>query len=343
MKAEKKIIDHLNKCYSMARLTWNGRDYMLVAAEKQDACHLYTLDGEKVDTIWEKPGGVMTMQQIPGSNGEFLATQKFYSPNDSKEAYVAKVSPTDAGWKVEKLVDIPFVHRFGIIETPHTNYLFACALKSDHEFKNDWNHPGAVYVADLDADEIELVPVKTGLLKNHGFSLYEGRPLVAAENGTFLFTPPAEKGGDWTVETISTVPSSDSVLIDLDGDGKPELGTITPFHGNGVTIWHLDEHGNYIPAWKLDLPERDTEMVHGTWAGMLAGKPVWTVGWRKGTRSTIVIRWDQEAGTYTYDTIDTDCGAANLTHFVNENGDDVIMATNREIDEIAMYTITDKE
>ena len=36
--------------------------------------------------------------------------------------------------------------------------------------------------------------------------------------------------------------------------------------------------------------------------------------------------------------IDEDVGAANVLHFVNTAGQDVIVAANRETDQIAMYT-----
>ena len=143
------------------------------------------------------------------------------------------------------------------------------------------------------------------------------------------------------VTQISSVPSSDSVLIDFDNDGQLELGCISPFHGASLTIYHLDEHGNYIPQWKYDRPESETEMIHATWACEMLGKNTWIVGWRKGTKNTIAITWDEEAGTYKTEMIDQNTGCANALHFVNKDGKDVIVGTNREIDEVALYTITE--
>ena len=70
-------------------------------------------------------------------------------------------------------------------------------------------------------------------------------------------------------------------------------------------------------------------------------RDAWIVGWRKGTKDTIAITWDEEAGTYRTEYIDRDTGCANALHFVNKEGKDVIVATNREIDEVALYTITE--
>lgn len=351
MKVEKKVISNLNKCYSMSRLNYKGQNCFLVGAEKQDPCYLFAEDGTQLETVWQQPGGVMTMVPVPNGDGAFLATHKFYSPNDGAAAKIVIAEPDVDGWQVRTLVDAPFVHRFGILNRNGVNYLIVCCLKSGHEYKNDWRAYGACYGAVLPEDlssfhenhQLKLTPIKLGMLKNHGYSVWKHdgyeTAIVACEQGVFAFTPPAAVGEPWEVEQLLSVPSSDAVLLDFDGDGKLELGSIAPFHGNSVVIYHLDEHGNYVPQWKLPLPEADTEMVHATWTCDLLGKPSWIVGWRKGTKDTVAISWGQ--GDYVVDYIDRNTGCANAMHFVNSQGQDVIVATNREIDEVAMYTITE--
>ncbi len=353
MKVEKKVISNLNKCYSMSELTYNGSHCFLVAAEKHDPCYLFSEDGTKLDTVWTEPGGVMTMAQVPGTNGQFLATHQFYSPNDSKDARIVIATPKEDGWEIRTLCSAPFVHRFGILSRAGHYYLIVCCLKTGHEHKDDWRFKGACYGAELPSDlssfnekhQLHLSLIKDDMLKNHGYSLTRhgghDAALIGCEEGTFLFDPPAVPGADWEVTQVCSVPSSDSVLIDLDGDGRPELGCISPFHGDSLTIYHLDEHGSYVPQWKYSRPESETEMLHATCACEILGQPTWIVGWRKGTRNTILITWDAAAGTYRTEYLDQNTGCANLLHFVNKDGKDVVAATNREIDEVALYTITE--
>ena len=138
MKYQKKLISDLNLCYSLAELTYKGQHCFLVAAEKHDPCYLFDEAGTKIAEPWAGPGGVMTMQQVPEHDGQFLATHEFYSPNDSKEAKIILAYPEDGEWKVRTLAELPFVHRFDIISRNGVNYVIACTLKSGHEYKEDW-------------------------------------------------------------------------------------------------------------------------------------------------------------------------------------------------------------
>lgn len=76
MKVEKKVIGNLAKCYSIAPLHYQGMDYFLVAAEKVGRCILFDLDGNEVDTVWTEPGGAMSIVQVPGTDGQFLSTDR---------------------------------------------------------------------------------------------------------------------------------------------------------------------------------------------------------------------------------------------------------------------------
>ena len=72
----KKVLANLEKCYSIAPLHYKNADHILVAAEKTDRCILFDINGNEEETVWEGPGGVMTMVQVPGTDGQFLATHK---------------------------------------------------------------------------------------------------------------------------------------------------------------------------------------------------------------------------------------------------------------------------
>ena len=63
-------------------------------------------------------------------------------------------------------------------------------------------------------------------------------------------------------------PNNDHPATERESWGSPG-----PFHGNSLTIWHLDDHNNYVPQWKSAAPEKETEMLHATWADTILGKP----------------------------------------------------------------------
>ncbi len=349
LRVRKKVIGNLEKCYSIAPLEYEGERHILVAAEKTAPCLLFDEEGREEATVWTQPGGAMTMVQVPGSNGQFLATHKFYSPNDSKEAKIVIVTPVNGSWEVRTLADLPFVHRFDILERGGIRYLLACTLKSGHEYRDDWSTPGKVYAAvlpdNLDAfDEdhpLPLTVLKEGMLKNHGYYrvMEGGYPtgLVSAEQGVFQFIPPERAGAEWEIRQLTRDPTSDAVLLDLDGDGKRELAAISNFHGDRIRIYKTDEAGWY-PVYEYP----HAEFSHGIFGGEICGKPVFVIGHRKGARNLLAFTWDNESQTYQAQVLDADCGSANVYHFCR-GGKDYLLSANREINEIALYELEEQE
>lgn len=346
MKIEKKVIFNLTKCYSIAPLHYKGKEHILVAAEKVDRCLLFDIEGNLIDTLWNEPGGVMTMVQVPGTDGQFLATHRFYSPNDALEAKIVIVTPQEDGWEVTTLVELPFIHRFDIVHRNGVNYIIACALKSGNEYKDDWSSPGKVYAGILPDDlsgfskdnQLELKVIKDNMLKNHGYCRTKENnidiSIVCSDSGVYKFAPPSSVDGEWEIEHLLDVAASDAVYVDLDGDGEKELGVLSPFHGEKIMIYKKI-NGTFEKVYQY---EKDAEFVHAIYGGMLCGKPAFVVGHRQGKRNLIAFTYNQTNATYEAEIIDTDCGPANIYHYTH-NGKDIIISTNREIDEVAMYTL----
>lgn len=361
MHLEKKVIASLPKCYAITVLESGGERSFLVATEKAGECQRFTLAGDYLETLWSEPGGIMTMKQVPGSNGAFISTHKFFSPNDSKDAYLVLAEPVDAtgapvnslseehSWNIKTLTPLPFVHRFDILTVNGRNYLIACCLKSDHEFKEDWNHPGKIFVCELPDDlspynennPLPLTELKGGLTKNHGYGpcvMPDGLPgsLVTAEEGVFRVAPPRTADGEWTVEQILDVPTSDCTELDLDGDGVKELLTYGPFHGATLRIYKPVD-GKYEQVYEYP---GELEFLHAIWSGELQGVPTALVGFRRGDRDLLAIRYNSETSTYDIQVLDHDRGPTNVAVF-QEAGVDYIIATNRETDEVALYKVTE--
>ena len=116
MRLAKKVISNLTLCYCVAPLTLHGEQHFLVASEKEHACLLFDRHGMLIDTVWEGPGGTMSAVQIPGSDGVFLATHRFYSPNNSKEASIVLARLENGKWTVHTLIELPYVHRFDSVD-----------------------------------------------------------------------------------------------------------------------------------------------------------------------------------------------------------------------------------
>lgn len=348
MEVEKKVIGNIPKCYAVAPLFYKGKEHFLVSAERKGRCVLYDADGNDVDTVWTEPGGVMTMVQIPGTDGQFLATQKFFSPHDAADAKIVIVTPVSPGrWEIRTLMDLPYVHRFGILERGGVRYFMACTVKSGQDApQDDWSYPGKVYAAVLPEDfscfdethQLHMDVIMDGLVKNHGFYKIQGngmdKAIISCESGVYQFVPPKAPGMSWEMDRLLDTPASDAVLVDLDADGAKELAVIAPFHGDSIAIYRQN-NGMYEKIYEY---EKRAEFSHAIFGGMLGGRPAVVMGHREGEMNLLVFTWDKRAERYHWQLLDSHCGSANVLKFTN-GGADYILSANRETDEVALYKV----
>lgn len=344
MNIEKKVLYHLNKCYAMTNLQYNGKHHFVVASEKEDRCLLFDDNGRLEDTIWEKPGGTMSMVQVPGTNGQFLAVQRFYSPNESERAKIVVVTPVNGKWHVRTLTELPFVHRIDVLQSGGFCYFIACTLKSGHRFDEDWSMPGKVYAArlpeKLDAfDEnspLLLKALKENMLKNHGYYRIErdGKQscVISYEDGVCRFFPPDVPDGKWRIESLISDPASDAVLVDMDGDGEDELAVLSPYHGDTFSFYKKF-CGKFEKVFECS---HKLEFIHALYGGPLWGRPTVVVGHRNGKQELLAFTYNHAKKSYEENCLDRGCGPANVLHYVS-NGKDMLVAANREIDEVASY------
>ena len=78
MKIEKKFLTNLFRCYATSSTVVNGERVILLATEGEGACYSYSGEEFKQNTVWDGPGGTMSIVSVPGENGDFLAVQNFF-------------------------------------------------------------------------------------------------------------------------------------------------------------------------------------------------------------------------------------------------------------------------
>ena len=336
----------MEKAYAIGMFAGSDRDSCLVGVEKDGPINRFSLTGELLEEVASGPGGVMTIAQVPERGDQFLATYQFFSPNcGGDDAKIVSYTRSEKGaWTCRTVCDMPYVHRFGMLKGADGRmWLLACTIKSACAYKNDWRFPGKVYAACIDRPfedidqyrQLEMEVIADVQLRNHGFWLAPDKSfaLVSTDSGVFRYTPPADDEGEWGRECLLSEPTSDMCLVDFDGDGLDEMLTLSPFHGDTLSIYHLDDNGAYQLAWR-DSEKRD--FWHAIWGGELAGEPCALVGNRKDGRDLYRVFYAD--GSYQLETVDHDFGPANCWAYTSE-GTDYIIAANRETDEVALYEV----
>lgn len=343
MKFQKQVLCEMDHCYATAAFAVKGRPHYLFAAENDNPCYAYDAETLERSTVWEHPGGTMSMIPLPGTDGEFLAVQGFRSGFMAQDTTIVWARPERGGWNVKTILKHPFIHRFDLLTAGDVNYFLACTLATTKANKEDWSDPGKLWAGVLPNDlnePIRLEIIQEGLLKNHGYFRvnWEGRMagMSASEAGVLVSTPPQAPGECWTVEKIIDRPVSEIAVIDIDGDGEDEIAAIEPFHGNSFTL-NKRIDGRWREVYRYG---GDFAFGHVAWGGLLRGVPAFIGGARRGDKELFLITWNKTAGAFETVVIDRGGGPSNIV-VANGPKRDVIIAANREQAEAVLYHVTD--
>ena len=343
MRIEKRFLTEMNRCYSASSIVVDGQTRILLATEGEGPCLAWSgTDYSAVETVWDGPGGTMSMVPIPGSNGEFLAVQKFFKMFQWEEAKVVHVRPlATGGYAVRDILQLPYIHRFDLLTVGERHYFIGCTLATTKDSKEDWSNPGKIWVGEFRGDgALEVSVLKDGLSKNHGYSRLTRSDhmaaLVTCEQGAFEVTPPQSPGADWTVQQFMDWPISDISAIDIDGDGELEFATIEPFHGSYFRVYKQID-GKFQKVF--EHPEV-SEFYHVVVGATLAGVPVFIGGCRRGKQQLFYVHASRSAPLeLRAEVIQEGVGPSNV-YVLHEAGRDIIVAANREKAEAALYFVT---
>ena len=344
MHIEKRFLTELSRCYAASSIVVDGRTRILLATEGEGPCLAWTgPEYANRHTVWEGPGGTMSLVPIPGTNGEFLAVQKFFKMFQWEEAMVVHVRPLPSGaYEVRDLLHLPYIHRFDLLTVGDRHCFLGCTLATTKASKEDWSDPGKLWVGEFKPGEpLTLRVLKDGLTKNHGYSRLTRNGamtgLVTCEEGAFEVVPPPEPGGEWSLTQIMDWPISDIAAVDIDGDGAMEFATIEPFHGSFFRVYKWIDG-----AFRRIYEHPDvTEFYHVVVGTHLAGKPVFVGGCRRGRQQLFYVH---ATGVHPLEleavVLEEGVGPSNV-HVLHEQGRDILVSANREKAEAALYIVTE--
>lgn len=343
MPIEKRFLASMNRCYAVGHIVVDGQVRLLAATEGEGPCLAWSGPAyDRSHVVWDGPGGTMSMVPVPGTNGEFLAVQKFFRMFDWEEAKIVHVRPErDERYAVTDLLALPYIHRFDLLPSNGRLYFIGCTLAAHKDAKDDWSHPGAIWVGEyVGPGPLQVTRLKDGLTRNHGYSRLErhGRAsaLVTCDQGAFEVVPPPRAGEPWTVSQFMDWPISDIAALDLDGDGELEYATIEPFHGSFFRIY---KRAGQTFAKVFEHPEV-SEFYHVVLGTTLGGRPAFVGGCRRGRQQLFCVRAVRtDPLELQAEVIDEAVGPSNV-HVLHEARRDLVLSANREKAEAALYVVT---
>ena len=143
---------------------------------------------------------------------------------------------------------------------------------------------------------------------------------ITSDEGLFVFTPPQHEKSKMANQAFIRKPISDVAVLDIDLDGKPEILSIEPFHGNAMHLYK-EINGKYEIVYTV---ERPLEFAHAMYGTTLRGEAAFVCGIRRLNKEMFYLTYNNETKGYDLVEIEREIGPANLI-VINQKDRDIIL------------------
>jgi hypothetical protein len=333
---KKKVILNIESVYTANAFRIGSEMFVAAGSETIPEVYLYNLTSGTSNPVMGCPGGVMSFIPVPGSPDLFFSIMGLFPPFIGTEAGVFMHRRTGDKWESQKVMDLPFAHRCEILNRNGKNYLFAASVSIYKENPSDWSNPGEMYLIRLEDDiKLPLNPelIDNSLTRNHGMlrKSIEGIETICMSGVAGIFYFEQQSGDKWVKKMLFDKEVSEFCFIDLDGDGKEELVTIEPFHGEALNVYKRKGQ-----QWELKFTD-SLSFGHGLSCGFVNSEPVIVVGNRRGSYTLDMFKvTDFDNGKFSREVIEEDAGPTQTQVFTADNTD-YILSANQKKNEVALY------
>jgi hypothetical protein len=318
----------------------------LAGSEGEDRLVFFDAPDFPAKVIAREPGGYISVWPLlHGGRRLTLATTMFKPGFNGADASI-RLYPLDGPECPPStlVTNLPYTHRITVASHRRRQFLLASTLCAGKRDKDDWTQPGGIHMAEVPADPTQpwaLRQVVHGLNKNHGMDYAEvgreRRPgyLLSCMEGLFFMPLPENPAGAWPIEQISGEENSDAFAFDWDGDGVPEIFSISPFHGHRLSL-----HKQGAAGWQRSLIHDDLSFGHIVWAGQLLGGPALLAGSRRDRRELRLYRPAPDGGVdLHYQLIDEGIGPSQISVVALGPKRAVLYVAAHGLDEVRLYEL----
>ena len=333
---KKKVILNIESVYTANAFQIGSEMFVAAGSETKPEVYLYNLTSGNSSLVTGCPGGVMSFIPVPGNPDLFFSIMGLFPPFIGAEAGVFMHRRSGEKWETQKAMDLPFAHRCEILHRNGKNYLFAASVSKYKENPADWSNTGEMYLIQLEDDiKLPLNPmlIDNSLTRNHGMlrKSIEGTETICMSGVAGIFYFEQQSGDKWVKKMLFDKEVSEFCFIDLDGDGKEELVTIEPFHGEALNVYKRKGQ-----QWELKFTD-SLSFGHGLSCGFVNSEPVIVVGNRRGSFTLDMFKVTNfGSGNFSREVIEEDAGPTQTQVFTAGNTD-YILSANQKKNEVALY------